>query len=144
MIDPASRPARLAALAGAVLLLATLSTGFLLAAAETGRLDAEPHTIAAAHVTGFLGALLLFALAATMPLLRYKDLGRLRLVWLLAVPQFAGWFLTIVKAFPRVRGIEPGESTANNVVFLLLTVFVVLPALAGALGWIYGLVGTER
>jgi hydroxylaminobenzene mutase len=126
------------ALCGAVLLLIALLTGFYIAAAMGHQIDADVHATVAAHLNAFLGAFWIFAVAWTLPMLRYGPVGQRRLGLAVVVANYANWLITCAKAVLRVAGVEPGSNLANNAVFFGLTVFVVLPSLIAAVGWIAG------
>ena len=51
-----------------------------------------------------LGCLWLVALAYTLPMLRYGEVGRKRLVLITAIPAYANWLVTTVKSFFHVAG----------------------------------------
>ena len=142
MIDPdaPSAPvARLLARAAAWLVLVGLLTGLYVAAAMTGKIPADAHGALAAHLSALLGAFLLLGVAVTLPLLRYGPVGQRRLAWAFIVADFANWGVTAVKAWLRVPGLELTGHLANDAIFVALTLTVVLPALGGAAGWVYGL-----
>jgi hydroxylaminobenzene mutase len=115
-----------------------LLTGFYVAAAMGDRVPADPHTALAAHLTGLLGAFWMFGAGWTMPMLRYGPVGQARLAWAIIIPNYAGWLITGVKALPHVHGVEPGGGSANNAVFIALTLLVVLPALGAGVAWLAG------
>jgi hydroxylaminobenzene mutase len=142
MIDPhgpSAPAARLLAVSAAWLTLLGLLTGLYVAAAQTGKVPADPRVALSSHLAALLGAFLLLGVAVTMPLLRYGPVGQRRLAWAFIVGNFANWLVTGVKAWLHVSGVEWGADAANNVVFVALTFTVVLPTLGGAVAWIYGL-----
>lgn len=124
--------------AGALLLLLGLLTGGLVAAAETGQVSADPHTTIASHLNAILGGLWLFAVAWTLPMLRYGAVGQKRLAWGFIVFNYANWIVTAVKSFFHVAGVTHTGNTANDAVFGTLTVLVVIPALISTGAWLYG------
>lgn len=123
---------------GALLLFVSLLSGFFVAAAMTGQVPADGRIAVAAHVSGLLGSLFLFAYAWSLPMLRYGPTGRTRIAWALIVGNFANLLIGSAKAFPAVHGITLTESVPNNVVFGLLTLMVVLPMLVASGAWVYG------
>ncbi|MBM4377093.1 MAG: hypothetical protein FJ095_18585 [Deltaproteobacteria bacterium] len=125
-----------AAAAGLVLL--GLLTGFLVAGAMTGKLGAEPHAMLASHLNALLGAFWLLGIAWSLPLLRLepKQLGWLARLATLA--NYANWLVTLLKSVLRVPGVEANGNAANDAVFVLLTVLVVLPSLGAAGLWLRG------
>jgi hypothetical protein len=130
---------RKTAAAGVGLLVIAFATGGLLAAAMTNKVDADVHSIVAAHLNAFLGFLWLIALAYTLPMLRFSIAGKHRLVLLTALPAYANWLVTAVKAFFHVAGVGVTGDEANDVVFAALNGLVVLPSFAAAIAWLYGL-----
>lgn len=144
MVASASRPlARLLGRAAALLLVLGLFTGFLVAAAMTGNLDADPHAMLAAHLNALLGAFWMLGVAWSLPRLRLEAPTLPYLVWLTIVPNFGNWLITAVKAFIRVAGVAASNDPKNNAIFGALTVLVVLPSLAGASIWLWGFRGSD-
>ena len=56
----------------------------------------------AAHLNCLFGCFWLCAVAFTLPLTRFGEVGAKRLVLLTAIPAYANWLITVVKAFRRV------------------------------------------
>jgi hypothetical protein len=129
---------RRTAAAGAVLLVLGFSTGVLLAQAMTHHIDADLHQILAAH---FIAVLV--ALALTLPMLRYGEVGRRRLVLVTAIPAYGNWGVTAVKSFFHVSGVGLTGDHANDVVFGALSALVVIPSFIAAIAWAYGLLGAR-
>jgi len=125
--------------AGALLLVIAFATGGLLAAAMTGKVNADAHEVSAAHLNAIFGCLWLVALAATLPLLAYGERGQRRLVWATAIAAYGNWLITVVKSFLHVAGVDLTGDRANDAVFAALNAVVVLPAFAAAIAWAYGL-----
>ncbi len=136
---PTAPAARLLARGAAWLTLLGLLTGLYVAAAMTGKVPADPHTALAAHLAALLGAFLLLGVAVTLPLLRYGPVGQRRLALGVHHANVANWLVTSVKAWIRVAGIELNGNLANDAVFVVLTLTVVLPSLGAAVAWIHGL-----
>lgn len=140
---PASLPAplpaaRLMAHAAAWLLLLGLLTGGYVAAAMTGKVPAEPHAALASHLNALMGTFMLLGVAWSLPMLSYGPVGQRRLAWAFIVANFANWFVTAVKAWLRVAGVDATGEPVNDAVFGVLTLTVVLPALGAAAAWVYG------
>jgi len=129
---------RTLALAGAVLLLLGLLTGFFVSAAMGGRISADPHAALASHLNALLGAFWIFGVGWTLPMLRFGPVGQRRLAALVIAPNYANWIITAVKACLKVSGVDLGGSAANNGVFVGLLIFVVTPSLAAAVAWLWG------
>jgi hydroxylaminobenzene mutase len=131
--------------AGAWLFAIGLLTGFWAAMALTDRVALRvPRLALAAHLNGLLGGLWLIAVASTLDRMRYGIAGRRRLAVAAALPAWANWLLTVIASVLGVRGLELTADTANNVVALLLQVFVVWPALGAALTWAWGFGGPRH
>lgn len=140
-MNDGSPQARTLARNGAVLMLLALLTGVPLAAALTGKIPADPHAMVAAHLGAFFGCLWMVAVAVTLPMLRYGPAGQARLALGVTVPCFVNWGVTFVKGFLKVSGIDFTGNGTNDAVFVVLNLFVVFPALAAAVAWIYGFGG---
>jgi hypothetical protein len=138
-----SRLQRKTAAAGAILLVIAFSTGILLGAAMNHTIDADPTEIKSAHLNAIFGCLWLVALACTLPMLRFGDVGRKRLVLITAIPAYANWLVTTVKSFFHVAGVAPDHDRANDAIFAALGVLVVLPSFIAAVAWAYGLLGSR-
>jgi hypothetical protein len=138
-----SRLQRNTAAAGAILLVIAFTTGMLLGAAMNHTIDADPGEIKSAHLNAIFGCLWLVVLALTLPMLRFGDVGRKRLVLITAIPAYANWLVTTVKSFFHVAGVAPDHDRANDAIFAALGVFVVLPSFIAAIAWAYGLLGSR-
>jgi len=115
----------------------------LLAQAMTHHIDADLHQILAAHFIAVLGCLWLVAVALTLPMLRYGDTGKRRLVLVTAIPAYGNWGVTAVKSFFHVNGVGLTGDRANDVVFAALGALVVIPSFVAAVAWAYGLLGAR-
>lgn len=129
---------RLAARNAAVLLLLGLLTGGFVSAAMTGKVAADPGAALASHLNALLGAFWLLGLGWSLQFLSYGPKGRLRLVWAVTIANAANWFVTAIKAFWRVKGIDAVGETKNDTIFGLLTLLVVIPSIVAAAAWVYG------
>jgi len=135
---------RTMASAAAGLFFLSLLTGGLLAAAMTGSVSADARSVLAAHLGGLMGCFLLLGVAWTLPLLCYAEAGRRRLCWAFVVGCYANWAVTLLKARLRVSGLAWTGDGANDLVFVLLMLLVVLPFLGAGAAWIAGLGGKAR
>jgi len=124
--------------AAALLILAALLTGFLVAAAMTGQLNADAHAMLASHLNAMLGAFWLLGIAWSLPMLKLAPATLARLAWLSVVANYGNWAVTAVKAFLKVAGVTATADPANNAIFGALTLLVVLPSLGAAGLWAYG------
>jgi hypothetical protein len=129
----------MAGFSAAVLLVIGLATGGLLAAAMTGKANADAHDVLAAHLNAILGCFWICALAFTLPFVSYGTTALRRLVIVTVVPNYANWLITTIKAFFKVAGVGLNGEAHNDAVFGALNAFVVLPALIAAIAWAYGL-----
>lgn len=131
--------------AGAWLFAVGMVTGLWAAAVLTEKVVVTiPRLALAAHLNGLLGGLWLIAVASTLDMLRYGPLGRMRLAWLVAVPAWANWLITLIASVLGVTGLEYTGDIANDVIAALLHSLVVLPSLVGAAAWAWGLGGRPR
>lgn len=132
---------RVVGASAALLLLLSILSGFYVAAAMTGQLPVNARMALGAHLTGLLGAMVLFAYAWSLPLLRFARSGRMRIAVALVVGNFGNLIIGSLKAIPGVHGVAATGELTNDVVFGLLTVLVVLPLMLGVGGWVYGFGG---
>ena len=130
---------RFVAQQAAALLVASMVVGALAAFAMTAAITANAKMLLAAHVTGVIATVLLIAFAWTLPMLSFGDTGRTRLAWIFLVSSWANVIVGTGKAFFDVHGVGLTGDTANDVVYGLLNVFVVLPTFAASIGWFLGL-----
>src|SRR5262245_9916822 len=126
--------------AGAWLFAVGMVTGLWTAAVLTGTVTVPlPRLALAAHLNALLGGLWLIAVASTLDMLRFGATGRVRLAWLVTVPAWANWLITLVASVLGVTGLEYTRDAANNTIAALLQSLVVLPSLVGAGAWAWGL-----
>jgi hydroxylaminobenzene mutase len=131
-----------AARAGAGLFAVGMVTGLWTAVVLTETVKvAIPRLALASHLNAILGGLWLVAVAVTVDSLRYGRAGRRRLVTLVVIATWGNWLITLIASALGVRGLEYTGARANDVVAGLLQIFVVLPSLAGAGAWAWGLGG---
>lgn len=140
--DTTPRTQKLLAKSAALLVLIAMLTGFLVASAMTGQLHAEAGSLLAAHVNALAGSAWLVALGWSLPMTRFGEVGRKRMALMVIFPCFANWLVTAAKAFFFVKGVGADGNTANNVIFALLGITVVVPSVAAAGVWVYSLFGT--
>jgi hydroxylaminobenzene mutase len=129
----------LLARAGAILILLGLLTGGYVSAAMSGALPVDAGAALASHLNAILGGFWIFAVAWSVPRLSYGTTGARRLAWLMIVPNIANWFVTAIKAWLKVNGIAAIGEWKNDTIFGLLTALVVIPSLAAAGAWVWGL-----
>jgi hydroxylaminobenzene mutase len=136
-VDPLRR--RLTA-AGAWLLAVGMVTGLWAGIVLTGRVSVGlPRLALAAHLNALLGGFWLVLVGSTLDMLRYGETGRRRLAWLVIVPAWANWLVTLLASALGVTGLDYSRDAANNAVAALLHSLVVLPSLVGAFAWAWGL-----
>jgi hydroxylaminobenzene mutase len=136
-VDPLRR--RLAA-SGAWLFALGMVTGLWTAAVLTERVTVGlPRLALAAHLNALLGGMWLVLVGATLDMLHYGAVGRRRLAWVVIVPAWANWLVTLIASVLGVTGLQYTRDTANNAIAALLQSLVVLPSLVGAFAWAWGL-----
>jgi len=136
-VDPLRR--RLAA-SGAWLFGVGMVTGLWAGLVLTERVVVGlPRLALAAHLNALLGGLWLVLVSATLDMLHYGDRGRRRLAWVVMVPAWANWLITLIASLLGVTGLQYTNDTANNAIAALLHSLVVLPSLVGAFAWAWGL-----
>jgi hydroxylaminobenzene mutase len=129
---------RVAGRNAAVLMVIGLLTGVYLSGAMSGKIDADPQMVVAAHLNCLLGCFWLAALGWSLPMLRFSDTGLSRVVWLTTLANYANWAVTLFKASWKVHGVDLTGEPRNDIIFGVLTVLVVLPSFAAAGAWVYG------
>jgi hydroxylaminobenzene mutase len=129
----------LLARAGAILILLGLLTGGYVSSAMTGGLPADAGAALASHLNAILGGFWIFVVAWSVPRLGYGPTGVRRLAWLVIVPNFANWLITAIKAWLKVKGIAATGDLKNDAILVLLIALVVIPSLAAAGAWVWGL-----
>jgi len=138
--SPTSRALRekLAA-SGALLFSVGLVTGFWSAAALTGMVQVEmPRLALAAHLNGLFGGLWLLAVAFTLEYLAYSEKQKKILSFLVIIPSWANWGVTLIASFWGVNGLSFTSDLHNNLIAVLLQLFVVLPSVIAGIYWVRG------
>lgn len=135
---------RVMAMWGAMLMVASLLVGGLAAGAMSGTLTIDGKMLLAAHVTGIIGVFFIFAVAWSLPALRYGETSRRRLAWAVVIANWANLLIGTAKAPLAVHGVGYTDSGANNVVFILLNLFVVVPTFVASVAWAWGLRGPGK
>ena len=130
---------------GAWLFAVGLLTGLWAAVVLTGKIVVPiPRLALAAHLNGLLGGLWLIAVAATLERMRYGLTGRRRVAALTALAAWANWLVTLIASGLGVRGLAYTGDARNDVIAVLLQLFVVAPSLLAACAWAYGFGGSAR
>ena len=141
-VDPLRR--RLAS-SGAWLFAIGMLTGLWAGAVLTERVSVTlPRLALSAHLNALLGGMWLVLVGSTLDMLHYGDIGRRRLAWVVIVPAWANWLITLIASVLGVTGLQYTRDTANNAVAALLHSLVVLPSLVGAFAWAWGLKPVNR
>ena len=138
-----TKPNLLLARGAAVFMLLALLTGALAGLALGGTIGGDGHTLLSAHLAALMACFFCVAVAWTLRFIRYGNVWQTRLAWLVIIGNGANWSITTVKAFLEVDGVALTGDAANDVVFVLLNVLVVLPTLAAAVIWVVGLWGAQ-
>ena len=130
---------RLLATAGAILVGISLLIGAAAGLAMTNKIDADGAVLLSAHLAGLMGAFMIFGLGWSMPMVNLTPAAKMRLAWLVIIPNYANLIITAVKAFLRVHGLDFGPTGGDTAIFVALNILVVLPALAATGAWVWGL-----
>jgi len=128
---------------GALLFSIGMVTGFWLAAAVTKKFGIgdpvlTPQLARAAHLNALFGGLWLIAAAWSFKFLHYGPRGLRRLAYVIALPAWANWLVTLVASFIGVNGLDYTGHFANDVIAFLLQTTVVLPTLLACGFWVWG------
>ena len=110
---------------GAVVILLGLAAGFPFAFVVLGGMPGSERAWRMAHMEGLLNGLLVLAVAAVAPRLRLGTGQAAVLAWSLIVTAYANVVAAALGAALEVRGLEPGGSAANTLVYLLFMIAVV-------------------
>ncbi len=129
---------RLLAKGAAVLLVIGLATGIFVSAAMTGKIAADPGAALASHLNALMGCFWMAAVGWSMPMLGYGERGQMRLAWVTLIPNYSNWIVTVLKSFLKVKGVDAIGEGKNDLVFGLLTLFVVVPSMIAAVAWVLG------
>jgi len=107
---------------GAVVTLVGLLAGIPYAMVATGRVVGSERAWRFAHVGNILGGLVLLAVAGVAGRLDLVPARRTLLVWSLVLSAYADAAGIVMAAIFNVRGLIPGGSLANTLVYVLLAV----------------------
>src|SRR5262245_34655176 len=110
---------------GAAVVLLGMLAGFPYALVVTGDLAGTERAWRMAHLEGVLNGLVLLAVAAIGRRLVLGALGQVVLAGSLVVTAWGNVVASILAATFNVRGLAPGGSVANTVVYTLFMVAVV-------------------
>jgi hydroxylaminobenzene mutase len=113
--------------------------GILVANAMEHGLAERAHVLLASHLNALLGCFWMVAVGWT---LKWVDAPAKRisvLCSLTILAAWANWLVTLIKAYLDVRGVAYTSDGANNAIFLVLTLTVVLPTLVASFLWALGL-----
>ena len=121
------------------LILLGLLTGGLIAAAMSGQISADPHTLVAAHLNAMLGAFWVLGVAWSLPQVGLQPHAMRWMARCLVGAQYGNWAVTALKSFWHVAGVGLTDDAANNAIFAALNALVVLPSLIAAGLWLWGL-----
>jgi hypothetical protein len=110
---------------GAVVILLGLLAGFPYALVITGSLVSSERAWRMAHLEGVLNGLLVIAVAAVWDRLSLDGWKRDVLAWSLVLMAYGNVVASVIGATFSVRGLEPGGSPSNMLVYLLFMLAVV-------------------
>jgi hypothetical protein len=102
-------------------------------------IDADKEVIAASHVSAFLSIGVLAAYAWSLQFLEFSS-GQ---IWWLSnafiLALYGNWLGNFIRAHYFVSALEPKGDLANIIFFTVFNLFIGLPALIAAVGWLWGL-----
>ena len=125
--------------AGVLLFFIGMLTGVWSDLALTGQVKVpQPHVALAAHVNALMGGLWVIAAAWTFDFLSYNGKQLRRLSYLVVIPAWSNWLITLIASVLGVNGLQYNHDPANNAVAFLLQVFVIVPSLIGTGFWAWG------
>jgi len=136
-------PVRRLYLSGAVLFGLGALTGGLISAQVSGQIDAHLESLLGTHLNGLLGCFWLICVGTTWNRVNLSDRQAQILVASTVLAAYANWGVTLIKSFLKVQGINFSGQLSNDVVFGVLTLFVVVPTLLSATLWVKGLWRSE-
>ena len=110
---------------GAVVILLGLLAGFPYALVVTGALASSERAWRMAHLEGVLNGLLVIAVAAVWDRLAVDGRKRDVLVWSLVLMAYGNVVASAIGSTFAVRGLAPGGSFSNTLVYLLFMAAVV-------------------
>jgi len=110
---------------GAVVILLGLLAGFPYALVVTGSLAGSERAWRMAHLEGVLNGLLVIVVAAVWDRLALDGWKRDVLAWSLVLIAYGNVVASVIGATFAVRGLEPGGSPSNTLVYLLFMMAVV-------------------
>lgn len=140
-MHPTEPTQRWLAQAAALLMFLALLSGGYLAAAMSGAIAADVHSVVATHLNGVFGSLMLIAVAWTLPWIRFSEITVRRIAQAFVLSTYANFVVTGVKALLHVAGVAWTDDPANNAIFITLNATVVAPGLLGSFAWFWGLRG---
>jgi CDP-diglyceride synthetase len=110
---------------GAVVILLGLLAGFPYALVVTGTLASSERAWRMAHLEGVLNGLVVIVVAAVWDRLALEGRKRDVLVWALVLMAYGNVVASAIGATFGVRGLAPGDSFSNTLVYLLFMAAVV-------------------
>jgi (hydroxyamino)benzene mutase len=131
--------ARRLAFHAALLMLVGLLTGGAVGFAMMDQLPVDARMMLGAHLNGLIGGLWLCAVAWSLKFSTLSEERASGMAWLFIGSVWANWAVTAAKSIPAVHGVGINDDPVNNAVFGVLTLTVVLPALAACGLWAWGL-----
>ena len=110
---------------GAGVILAGMLVGFAYALVVTGDLAGSERAWRMAHLEGVLNGLLLLAVAGVADRLALSGRAVTILAWSLIVTAWGNVVAAVIGATLGVRGLAPGGSSGNTLVYVLFMIAVV-------------------
>ena len=124
----------------AILFMLGLLTGIHVTLVATGKIDGSIQASLAAHLNGIIGSLIVLSLLIILPGIKYGHTYKRNLMLMFIISNYANWLITFIKSIAQVEGITILDNAPlNNIIHILLVLFVVLPSITGAALWIFGI-----
>ena len=117
-----------------------LLTGIYISLAMTGAVEANTSMVVASHLNALMGGFWLLGVGWS---LQWCSLDQKKATWmarLLILCNYANWLVTAIKALFDVHGVELNGQSANDIIYVVLVLTVVFPAIAGCSIWVFGLI----
>jgi (hydroxyamino)benzene mutase len=123
----------------AVLILCALFTGLYLSLIAMKVVTADLSMALASHLNALLGAFWILSVSYSLRFC-HLDTAKLNLMSRsVIIANYGNWGITLLKSHLHVAGIKLTQDMSNNIILILLSLFVVLPAFVGTVIWVRGL-----
>lgn len=130
--------------AAGFLFLLGLLTGVYVTMVATGKIDGSLEASLAAHLNGIIGSMLILSLLLILRYVKFGKSYKVIMVMMFIISNYFNWVITLMKSLLHVQGVQMLEnSPTNNLIHIALILLVVIPALTGAVMWVFG-TGSRR